>query len=41
MLVIDGKNNNDVGRFIGKACMAITTTKTQKSRLEKLKRNST
>jgi hypothetical protein len=40
VLVIDGKNNNDVGRFTGRVCMARTTTKTQKSKLEKLRRNS-
>lgn len=40
MLVIDGKNNNDVGRFTEKVCMARITMKTQKSKLERLKRNN-
>jgi hypothetical protein len=40
VLVIDGKNNNDVGRFTGRVCMERTTVKTQKRKLEKLRRNS-
>jgi hypothetical protein len=40
VLVIDGKNNNNVGRFIGRVCMSRTTTKTQKKNLENLRRNS-
>jgi hypothetical protein len=29
VLVIDGNNNNDVGRFTRIVCISITTTKTQ------------
>jgi hypothetical protein len=40
VLVIDGKNNNDVGRFSGIVCMERATMKTQKNKLEKLRRRS-
>jgi hypothetical protein len=40
VLVIDGKNSSDVGRFKGRVCMARTTAKTQKSELKKLRRNN-
>jgi hypothetical protein len=49
VLVIDGKNNNDDGRFTNRVYMARTkptttkeqATKTQKNKVEKLRRNST
>jgi hypothetical protein len=40
VLVIDGKNNNDVGRFSGRVCMTRTTTKTHKRKLKNLRRRS-